>query len=29
MVPVKLGDDPIPFIKIFDPPANFALQIGE
>jgi hypothetical protein len=29
MVPVKLGDDPIPFIKIIDPPANFALQIGE
>jgi hypothetical protein len=29
MVPVKLGDDPIPFIKVIDPPANFALQIGE
>lgn len=29
MVPVKLRDDPIPFIKIIDPPANFALQIGE
>ena len=29
MVPVQLGDDPIPFIKIIDPPANFVLQIGE
>jgi hypothetical protein len=29
MVPVKQGDDPIPFIKVIDPPANFALQIGE
>jgi hypothetical protein len=29
MVPVKQGDDPIPFIKVVDPPANFALQIGE
>jgi hypothetical protein len=27
MAPVKLYDDPIPFIKILDPPAKFTLQI--
>jgi hypothetical protein len=28
IVPVKLHDDPIPFIKILDPPAAFDLRIG-
>jgi hypothetical protein len=28
IVPVKMLDDPIPFIKIIDPPATFTLQIG-
>jgi hypothetical protein len=28
VTPVKTHDDPIPFIKIVDPPANFALRIG-
>ena len=27
IVPVKMYDDPIPFIKILDPPATFTLQI--
>ena len=27
IVPVKIYDDPIPFIKILDPPATFTLQI--
>jgi hypothetical protein len=27
IVPVKMHDDPIPFIKIIDPPAAFTLQI--
>jgi hypothetical protein len=26
--PVKLADDPIPFIKLIDPPANLRLQFG-
>ena len=29
IIPVKMHDDPIPFIKIVDPPATFALRIGE
>jgi len=29
MVPVKMADDPIPFIKISNPPAAFTLQIGK
>ena len=29
MIPVNMHDDPIPFIKIVDPPAIFTLQIGE
>ena len=29
MIPVNMHDDPIPFIKIVDPPATFTLQIGE
>ena len=29
MIPVKMHDDPIPFIKIVEPPAIFTLQIGE
>ena len=28
MTPVKMHDDPIPFIKIVDPPDTFTLQIG-
>jgi hypothetical protein len=28
MTPVKMYDDPIPFIKIVDPPDTFTLQIG-
>jgi hypothetical protein len=28
IVPVKMLDDPIPFIKIIDPPVTFTLQIG-
>jgi hypothetical protein len=28
IVPVKMYDDPIPFIKILDPPATFILQIS-
>jgi hypothetical protein len=27
IVPVKIGDDPIPFIKVIDPPAAFELRI--
>jgi hypothetical protein len=27
IVPVQIGDDPIPFIKIIDPPVTFTLQI--
>jgi len=27
ILPVKMNDDPIPFIKILDPPATFTLQI--
>jgi hypothetical protein len=27
IVPVKIGDDPIPFIKVIDPPAVFELRI--
>ena len=26
--PVKIGDDPIPFIKLIDPPANVVLRVG-
>ncbi len=29
IVPVKMRDDPIPFIRILDPPEAFALQIRE
>jgi len=29
MVPMKMADDPIPFIKISNPPAAFTLQIGK
>ncbi|MDH3442620.1 MAG: hypothetical protein OEN50_01740, partial [Deltaproteobacteria bacterium] len=29
MLPVMMQDDPIPFIRILDPPAAFTLQIGE
>jgi hypothetical protein len=28
IVPVKIGDDPIPFIKIIQPPAGLILRIG-
>jgi hypothetical protein len=28
IVPVKIGDDPIPFIKIIEPPARLTLRIG-
>jgi hypothetical protein len=27
IVPVKIGDDPIPFIKVIDPPSAFVLLI--
>jgi hypothetical protein len=26
--PVKMADDPIPFIKLIDPPGNLVLRIG-
>ncbi len=26
--PVKLADDPIPFIKLIEPPANLRLRLG-
>jgi len=29
IIPVKIGDDPIPFIKVADPPAVFTIQIGK
>jgi hypothetical protein len=29
IVPVRMYDDPIPFIKVIDPPAAFTLQIGD
>ena len=29
IIPVKIGEDPIPFIKVVDPPAVFTLQIGK
>jgi len=29
LLPVQMHDDPIPFVKIVDPPANFTLQVGE
>jgi len=29
IIPVKIGEDPIPFIKVVDPPAAFTLQIGK
>ncbi len=29
MAPVKMQDDPIPFIRILDPPEAFSLQIGK
>jgi len=28
IIPVKIGEDPIPFIKVVNPPAAFTLQIG-
>lgn len=28
IIPVKLADDPIPFIKLVDPPSNLTLRIG-
>jgi hypothetical protein len=27
MIPVKIYDDPIPFIKVIDPPRSFTLEI--
>jgi hypothetical protein len=28
IMPVELADDPIPFIKLIDPPSNLTLRIG-
>jgi hypothetical protein len=28
MIPVKIADDPIPFIKVIDPPTHFALRLN-